>query len=304
MILDEAASRRVISRDIGGPLGLDRARAAWGIHEIINEDVARAFRVHASERGFDYRACSMIAFGGCGPIHALRIARKLKIPRVVFPVGAGVMSAFGLLVSPLSFEIAKSERVVVSDLGPSDLVQKFRPLIEETAGYLRQAGTVESGITITRRLDMRYYGQGYEIEVTLPNTDDPVELLGQIPALFARNYENVFGMSFLSEGIEIVNWKVEASGPLPEMGMEYHLLQMEAGGSARKGARAAYFPEENGYIECPVYNRYALRPGMTLGGPALVEERESTCVIGIGDMVRVDRRYNLVAEISREGTDQ
>ena len=102
MQLDAPAAEAAIRDNIAAPLGLDLARAAWGIHEIINEDVARAFRVHASEIGFDYRQSTMIAFGGSGPGHALRIARKMRIPRVILPTASGVMSALGMLVSPLS----------------------------------------------------------------------------------------------------------------------------------------------------------------------------------------------------------
>ncbi|MGY9011473.1 MAG: hydantoinase/oxoprolinase family protein, partial [Rhodobacterales bacterium] len=104
MKLDKGAAEAVIDANIGRPLSLDSVRGAWGIHEIVNEDIARAFRVHASERGFDYRHTSMVGFGGSGPMHAARVARKLKVPRIVFPMGAGVMSAFGLLISPISFE--------------------------------------------------------------------------------------------------------------------------------------------------------------------------------------------------------
>ena len=116
MTLDGEASKQVTQTNIADPLNLDLVRAAWGIHEIINEDVARAFRVHASERGFDYRGASMVAFGGCGPIHATAIAKKLRIPKVIFPLGAGVLSALGLLVSPLSFEVARSDLLMVDDL--------------------------------------------------------------------------------------------------------------------------------------------------------------------------------------------
>ena len=100
MALDRPAAEAAIRDGVAKPLGLETLRAAWGIHDIVSEDVARAFRIHASERGFDYRSGSMVAFGGSGPLHALAIARKLKIPRVVFPVGAGVMSALGLADQP------------------------------------------------------------------------------------------------------------------------------------------------------------------------------------------------------------
>ena len=115
-------------------------RAAWGIHDIISEDVARAFRIHATERGFDYRAGSMVAFGGSGPLHALSIARKLKIPRVIFPVAAGVMSALGLLISPLAFEVARSRRVHVADIDAADFGRTFRALEADATAFLHQAG--------------------------------------------------------------------------------------------------------------------------------------------------------------------
>src|SRR5438270_85081 len=118
MALDHAAAVVAIESDVARPLRLNVEKAAWGIHEVINEDVAKAFRVHASERGVDYRRCSMVVFGGSGPIHGTRIARKLRIPRVVCPSGAGVMSAFGLLTSPIGFERVQSLRVALETLSP------------------------------------------------------------------------------------------------------------------------------------------------------------------------------------------
>ena len=118
MSLLESHSREAIKRSISEVLDIDVSRAAWGIHEVINEDVARAFRVHASEVGFDYRNCAMIAFGGSGPAHALRVAKKLRIPRVIFPVGAGVMSAIGLLTTPISYATLRSSRISLGQLKP------------------------------------------------------------------------------------------------------------------------------------------------------------------------------------------
>ena len=175
----------MIESTVARELDLPLARAAWGIHETANEDVARAFRVHAAERGFDYRGCSMIAFGGCGPIHATRIARKLKIPEVVFPSGAGVMSAFGLLVSSLSHETIKSDRLLLDELAADVFEAKFAALTDEVMSFLREGGVGAAEATVLRRLDMRYLGQGYEIEVALPNNVDTNELLERLPALFA-----------------------------------------------------------------------------------------------------------------------
>jgi len=304
MTLDGELSRQVTQANIAEPLDLDLVRAAWGIHEIINEDVARAFRVHASERGFDYRGASMVAFGGCGPIHATAIAKKLRIPKVIFPLGAGVLSAMGLLVSPLSFEVARSDLLLVDDLGVDWFDTHFAPLLREASGHLQEAGIPISEIRTSCRVDMRYRGQLHEIEVTLPEPVDPVELLPKIPELFAETYERVFSLNLLNAPLEIMNWKVEAVGPDPLMRQGYRVADVNSDVARddvrdQKSAstRQAYFPNPGGYVACPVYDRHALGSGDVVEGPALFEERESTCVIGAGDTVRVDEHLNLIVDL-------
>jgi N-methylhydantoinase A len=297
MELDREVAETAIRDGAARPLGLETMRAAWGIHDIVCEDVARAFRMHASERGFDYRSGSMIAFGGSGPLHALGIARKLKIPRVVFPLGAGVMSALGLLISPLAFEMARSRRVHIADIDSADFAATFRALEAAATSYLLSAGVAASDIRLTRRLDMRYQGQGHEIEVTLPDTADAGQLLAGIAELFDRTYETAYALR-LDEPAEIVNWKVEAAGPTPNLGAGYRLSDPAGAARALKGHRLAYDAEAGRMTEWGVYDRYALTPGASVRGPALIEERESTCVIGAGQAATVDARYNLVADVT------
>ena len=297
MRLDADAALAAIEREVAEPAELDPIRAAWGVHEIANEDVARAFRIHASERGFDYRGSSMVAFGGSGPVHALAIARKLRIPRVVMPVGAGVMSALGLLVSPLGFEVSRSRRVFVADLDAERFERILAPLVDEAAGFLRRAGIPEP--TIVCRLDMRYQGQGYEIEVTLPGNGsgrDHAAAFPRLDALFRDQYAEIFAETFLDEPLEIVSWKVEAAGSEAELA--YRGLR-GGSGAAAKQSRQVWFGDA--FVECEVLDRYALEPGTTVEGPAVVEERESTCVLGPGDRATVDERLNLVAELESGG---
>lgn len=296
MRIDRAAAEAAVALEVARPLNVDPLRAAWGIHEVINEDVARAFRVHASERGVDYRRCSMVAFGGSGPIHALRIARKLRIPRVICPLGAGVMSAIGLLLSPLSFELLRSRRVDLSDLPAAAFAAEFLSLEREATKFLPQDDAIANGIRVLRRLDMRYQGQGYEVDVPLPEDVELSAVIGQLPALFARSYERVFSVSFRDKPVEIVNWKVEAIAA-PQADREHRLVSLAPAAAAEARTQTAYFPEAGGFVECPVYDRYALAPGRAITGPALVEEQESTCVIGCQDTVRVDDHFNLVADI-------
>ena len=295
MALDVEAAKCAIAETVAEPLELDLTRAAWGIHEIINEDVARAFRIHASERGFDYRQSSMVAFGGSGPLHAMAVARILKIPRVVFPIGAGVMSALGLLASPLAFELSRSWLSVIDDLDREGFTATFAPLIEEAAGFLRRAGIDAAEMSVRCSLDMRYYGQGREIEIILPD-GDPAAAFDRLTALFEARYSVLFSVSTPGAPLEIVNWKVEATGPDTGLQSGYRMVgNVPSADTARKDTRRAWFGETA--HDCPVYDRYALAAGTAIEGPALVEERESTCVIGPGETARVDDVGNLIAEL-------
>ena len=296
MRLDLGAAERAISDGVAKRLGVETLRAAFGIHDIVCEDVARAFRIHATERAFDYRSSSMVAFGGSGPLHALRIARKLKVPRVVFPVAAGVMSALGLLESPLAFEVARSRRVHLADLDAERFGAFLAELEADASRVLTGSGVPRLEIRIVRRLDMRYQGQGHEIEVTLPDAASAAELFSNVDDLFGAAYQRIYTLR-LDEPCEIVNWKVEAVGPATGLGDSYNLEGMAPASSARKGARRAYDAKAGAMTEWPVYDRYALHPGTTVDGPALIEERESTVVVGAGDRVSVDARFNLVAEL-------
>ncbi len=296
MDLDVSAAEAAISDGIAQQLGVDTMRAAYGIHDIVSEDIARAFRIHASERAFDYRSASMVAFGGSGPLHAMSVARKLKIPRVVFPVAAGVMSALGLLVSPLAFEVARARRGYLSDLEDTDIESTFAPLAAEASGILTEAGIAADDIRIVRRLDMRYQGQGHEIEVVLPS--GPITI-PEVEELFGETYKSIYTLR-LDEPAEIINWKLEAVGPANSLGDQYELDGGDDAGTARKGTRSAYHPTQQNFVEWPVYDRYALRPSMEIKGPALIEERESTCVIGPDDRVVVDARFNLIADLDLE----
>jgi N-methylhydantoinase A len=299
MELDAEGALTAIDKVIAKPLEVSAERAAWGIHESVNEDIARAFRNHASERGFDYRACAMAAFGGSGPAHACRVARKLRVPTVIFPVGAGVMSAVGLLASPLSFEIMRSERQALDNLDDAAVASRFAGLVDEAAEHLAEAGLKREEMTVIHRLDMRYQGQGYEIEVGLPSNLE--NIISKLPDLFAKAYEVIFSKSFPANAIEIINWKAEVIGPTPPGVGDYVLDAANPGGDAVKGYRAAFNPDNNAFADCPVYDRYALSAGDSFTGPALVEERESTYVVGDGDVVNVDEHGNLMVSISGAG---
>ena len=298
MKLDKRASEIAIEKNVGLPLSLSTLRASWGIHDSASEDIARAFRIHAAERGFDYRNATMVAFGGSGPLHAMGVAEKLKIPRVVFPIGAGVYSALGLLASPLSFELSRSRRVIVDDIDLKIFSSLFEALADETTNSLREAGVPNNEIHISRQIEARYFGQTHEIEVYLPEEQSIDDIFYNLRKLFEKRYSEVYSFAVIDAPIEIINWKVIASGPEPDFKMGYTIdseknTQLDL---AIKGTREVYF-EKGGFQETPIYDRYLLAEGMKILGPALVEERESTCLITVGSKAFIDPVLNIIAEL-------
>jgi N-methylhydantoinase A len=171
----------------------------------------------------------------------------------------------------------------------SELEARVRSQLKSTGADMTQS-------QVLFRLDMRYEGQGYEVEVVVPQSPN-AQAMGQLPELFAKAYETIFGMSFNDRAVEIVAWKCEVQGPIPGLDAVYRLRTMTNSKQALRGHRPVYLPEDGGHIECPVYDRYALAAGATVNGPALIEEVESTCVLAPGDVANIDEQLNLVIDI-------
>lgn len=305
MHLENEAARRAILAEIGGPLGLDTEAAAWGIHDIVNEDIAKAFRLHAAERGVDFRQAAMVASGGGGPIHATGVARKLEIPRVIVPMGAGAMSALGLLSAPPAFEVARSQPVALDALDCETFAHVIGEMIAEVQAELFTAGVPEQEVQLRAWLDLRFVGQGYEIECSLPaiGTDDKIVVAhGSLREIFLERYRELFGNVTLDEPVEIIAWKLEGRGVRPTLSMGNSRSDGCAEASI-KARRSCWVPERKSYQPVPVYDRYAMPAGAKVVGPALIQERESTCLLRLGDIARVDPALGLVIEINPRPTD-
>ena len=211
------------------------------------------------------------------------------------------MSAFGLLVSPMNNEAVRTDPILLVKLSPQEFDSRFLALDDEAAQLIEHAGIPRSDITLTRRLDMRYRGQGYQITVELPLGVGGKEALGLITEAFEIEYRRIFAITFGAQPLEIVDWKVEASGPqptLPEKGFQLSDIATGSTDTACKGSRKAWFPEAGDFVDCLTYDRYALAPGDLINGPALIEDKESTCVIGIGESAQVDTAFNLIAIVA------
>ena len=291
-------AKAAIAKGVSEKLDLPLARSAWGIHDVVNEGIARAFRIHASERGFDYRNSAIVAFGGSGPIHAVAVARKLRAPQVIFPVGAGVMSAFGLLASPLTFEVLQGQQVFLERLTLEAFVEAFDRLMNESSQALIVAGVAPCDIEYRLRLDMRYSGQGHAIEVALPEHGALEEVFPTIEERFAERYAGLYAPVDLETPVEITTWKVGAVGPLPFFPEGYKTWRSSDNTGQSHVTRSVYFNEHEDYIPCRVMNRMSLCSGDRFEGPLIIEERESTAVIGPECEVVVDKTLNLIATLS------
>ena len=315
MRLDREAAHRVVGEHVARRLGLDVTGAAWGIHRVVNENMAAAARIHGIERGRDLRQYPLFAFGGAGPVHCWQVAKILKVPRILIPFGAGAMSAYGLLAAPLAFDFVRTGRQRLDRADWPAINRLFAEMEEEGRALLARAGVAPADIHLSRIAEMRHAGQGHEVECAMPLGALSTESLPTITASFENAYRALYHRLPHGVPIEALNWRLTVSGPQPGTGLSGRSEPGRAlirppsvhasrtapttTGSARatKGARQAYFAEVGGFVETPVYDRYALHAGAEFAGPAIVEERESTAVVGPGARCRVDDGFGLVVEI-------
>jgi N-methylhydantoinase A len=298
MQLDVEGARTALAR-LGTKLGMSVEQAAWGIHQIVNENMANAARAHLGERGKDPRRMPMYAFGGAGPVHGYRVAEILRLPAMISPFGAGVGSTFGLLSAPLAFDFVRSAYSRLDQLDWGFANRLLDEMAEEGRGVLERSGLSAEQISYKRSADMRYVGQGHEVAVMLPDGVLSAEHLSRVSKLFNDAYRALYGREGPDVPLEVINWRVVASGPRPELNLKLPTNRRREG-NARRGFRRAYFPEPGEYVETAVYDRYALDVGMEFIGPGIVEERESTLIVGARGKARVDERLNIVVELNHE----
>jgi N-methylhydantoinase A/oxoprolinase/acetone carboxylase beta subunit len=294
--LDAEAARAAVETHVARPLGVGLTEAAWGIHQLVTLNMESAIRVVSIGRGKDPRDLACVTFGGAGPLHGARLARSLAIRRVIVPFAAGVASALGLLIADPRFDLART-LVMALDGAPWERVnQLFDEMEADGMRQLRETG-LDGEWRRRRSADVRYAGQGHDLEVILPAGRLGPESLAAIERAHAEVYAAHYGYAEPPGApLEATNWKLELTCVLPRA------LVAGAGtarpaADARKGARRAYMPEVGGFVECPVWDRYGLAPDARVDGPAIVEERETTVVLLPGDRGRVDVHGNLLIEV-------
>jgi N-methylhydantoinase A len=287
--------RDAIDSTLAGPSGLEVTAIAAGIHAIVNNNMAAATRSHIAEKGRDPRRYTLVATGGAGPVHAYGVAKQLKLNRFICPLGAGVSSALGFLIAAPATEGVHSYVSLLDQLNLEKVLKIYNDMSETAIHSLVEAGGDVNTIAIKQRVEMRYKGQGFEISVDLPDDLTGVNLPQLLQAQFLERYTELFGRSISDVAIETVAWRINASGPTPNIQLNFEGQQIDRG-AADKGERQVYFPE-TGYAPCKIYNRYGLAAGTSFFGPAVIEERESTVVAGPDTTITVDDHLNLIIDI-------
>jgi N-methylhydantoinase A len=296
LALDVEAARRAIRTRVAQPLGLSLEQAAWGVHAIVNTNMELATRIVSIERGRDPRELTLVAFGGCGPVHGCRLAQALGIPRVILPAAAGVTAAIGLLAAEVKFDVARTWVRRLDALDPAALTAMYEEMATQATAVVRDAA-VAGTVALVRSVDARYVGQGYELTVSVPPGPLDSAALARIRAAFDEIYAARYGYASPAEPVETVTWKLAAVGGAPRVALAKAPAASRDGGL--KDRRRAWFPETRGWTESAVYDRYSLAPGSRLDGPAIIEERESTSVLPPGTSASVDEYANLIVTVER-----
>ncbi len=300
MPLDAAAARGAIESRLSGPLRLSTVDAARGVFEIVNQNMLSAMKVHIAERGEDPRKFYLFAFGGAGPAHAYELARALRMKGVVVPPGAGATSAMGLVVTPVSFDFARSF-VTRLDRVPWDALRAvFEPMTLEGRTMLQEAGVDpdSAGVRLIRAMDLRHKGQGYELTVEIPDDLFAQGSVDQLAGFFYQRYREKYGHAHTNVPVELITCRVSVSGPPPHVPAQTAAAPRGDRVSAGKGTRRVYFPEAGRFLETPVYDRYRLAAGAGFDGPAVIEERECTIIAGPSCRVRIDPHNNLFLDLA------
>lgn len=285
MRIDADAAKAVLG-GVADSLELDALRGAFGVHDVVNENMAGAARVAIAERGRVPREYALLATGGAGPVHAWNVGHKLGVRHVVCPPCAGAGSTIGMLMAPARIDRVASFAQTLHDADWDVAMAIFAGLEQDALTVATMTGADLEQRTVRRLADMRYMGQGSEITVALPEAMDATA----VRAAFEASYSSLFGRTPPGATIQFVALRLALTAPMPGSGSVLRL-----GGSARvvdaaaalKGRRDVHFSNAGGPVETPVYDRYALPVGTRIAGPAVFEENESTFVIGPGSNATV-----------------
>src|SRR5215217_5983218 len=280
--LDRAASEAAIDR-VAAALGLPRLEASAGIYRMINLKMADGIRLMTLRRGVDPRRFAMLSFGGAAGLHAVEVARQLEISRIIVPVAASVLSAWGMLTSDLRYEMSRTHYGAGRRISPEEVRGLFGELEQQAAGRL--AAWFSGSVNIERSAEMRYGEQIFEIDVALDDLDwNAADLVNQIEHRFHRRQEELYTYASPDQEVVFVNARVAAIGQVASRGEDVEPASSSVTSAARK-TRRAFFGK---WCEVPIYSLESLRPGQSFEGAAIIDAETTTIVVNAKDRVTVN----------------
>jgi N-methylhydantoinase A len=286
MKLDVDAARSALAR-MGERLGLGVEETAWGIHDIVNENMAGAARTHIAEQGLDARAFTMVATGGAGPVHGIDVARRLRITEIMSPIASGVGSCLGFLAAPARADRSWSRVERLADMDTGDLNARIDAAASAITEELAGTGLAAKDIRWRLAAEVRYHGQGDRVEVVLAEpTLSTIDPAGAV-ASFEAEYSRLYGRTVPGGVAEVVTWRL--AGESENTIRQYSLAETYAKDrtSDPTGERRMYLPASKAYATVPVHERARIAPGTTLAGPLVLTEPESTLIVAYPSTVSI-----------------
>jgi N-methylhydantoinase A len=293
-------ARQTIQQHVADPLGLSLEAAAEGIVRIVNANMLKGIRIVSVERGYDPREFTIVAFGGGGPVHAAELARELRARSVMVPVAPGITSAIGLLMADFRHDYSRTFLQTTDALDFEELNKAFDALGSQATAQLLADRVPAKDILLLRSLEMRYRGQGHNLEVTVPAGKLDQASLQIINEAFHRQHQTAYGYGQPEEMTEFVSLRLAGVGRLPKP----HQRRIESNG---QDASPALVSQRQVYLnghwrKTPVYSRDLLRANHRLEGPAIVEQLDSTTVILPGQKAEIDAQGNILIAIESRRT--
>ncbi|MCF8092087.1 MAG: hydantoinase/oxoprolinase family protein [Desulfotignum sp.] len=299
MALDMEKSCTAIEKKIANPLDTSVTDAAFGIHDLINETMAAAAKTHIAEKGGNPSTVVMSAFGGAGPVHAYGLAKKIGAKSILVPPLAGVGSALGFFTAPVAFDLSRSHRLVLDEADFADIEDLFSQLEKEGAAILADAAKGDR-VIFQRTLLMRFVGQGAETDLVIDPKPFTQWTRQEIRDKFDTEYKRLYGRTYPETPVEFVTFKVRATLPTPPFVMPALSCDTDQLSDSIKGKRKAFSVVQKAYIDFTVYDRSKLFAGAQFSGPAIIEERESTIVMGEDAFATVDDKGFVWIRIGEE----
>ena len=282
---------------LASALGMERMATAAGIISVVTANMARAIRVISVQRGYDPRDYALMAFGGAGPLHAARLARELDISRILVPRNPGILCAMGLLLTDLRADFAVTRLSLLAPSALPGVRDSFSELDAMAAEWFAAEGIPAPDRRTARTVDMRYAGQNYELPIVLPDGEIGPDTLLALADCFADAHRRMYGFIAEEDPVQLVTFRVEASGVVPKATFE---AQPDAGPDASVAivsSREVWMSETGGFAACSVYDRNRLRAGNRFAGPAIVEQMDATTVVPPGWVARVEPFLNVILEV-------